>query len=374
MRQLFVMKLPLVATALLVLISTPLGALAQKQKPKEASAVAVDPATVADRILLPAIKENEFVGMAVGVVKDGKVVVRKGYGARSLTAEGVPDADTIFYIGSLSKAVTAVGFMRLVDQGKASLSDPIGKYLKGLPKSWNRITIAQVMSHQSGIPQLEQKLPTFEEMLVSAQTLPLTFPPGTKQEYNNFNFAITGKLIEAISGMKYLDYMKQEVFGPLGMTRTGNGLEDANEATSYRPGKSAPQAIDHRIKGGEYGIPSGHLQSTVNDLLRLYEGLRRHALFKAPTMQQMITRVQPNLSGTPGWFESSSGDFSIVCKNGAGQGVHSLMTFVARRGQAAVLLWTSQKPGTRDPNREMKALLNQICGIPIGPNDAFDEE
>jgi CubicO group peptidase (beta-lactamase class C family) len=356
--------------ALLITLAMPLFA-APKEKKLEPAAG--NPETLADKIILPAMREKQLVGLALGVVKDGQVILRKGYGVKSLTAPGAPDADTIFYIGSLSKAVTAVGFMRLVDEGKVSLADPIGKYLPDLPKPWQRITVAQVMSHQSGIPQLGKKLPTFEEMIASARNLPLAFPPGSKQEYNNFNFAIVGKLIEKISGQTFLDYMKQAVFDPLGMTRTGYGLEDVNEAVAYRPG-TPPQPIDHRLKGGEYGIPSGHIQSTVNDLLRLYEGLRRHALFKAPAMQQMIARVQPNLSGTPGWFEQPVGEFSLVTKNGSTQGFHSLLAFVARRGQAGVMIWSAQKPNDNNLTREMKMLLNQICGVPAGPDAATGDD
>ncbi|MEI9897701.1 MAG: serine hydrolase domain-containing protein [Chthoniobacter sp.] len=281
----------------LILAACAVGLPTAWAKDKRGEAATGNPEAIADGIIVPAMREKQVVGLALGVVKDGKVILRKGYGVKSLDAPGAPDADTIFFIQSLSKAVTAVGFMRLVDEGKVTLADPIGKYLPGLPKSWQKITVSQVMAHQSGIPQLDKKLPTFEEMTAAAQSLPLSFPPGTRQEYNNFNFAIVGKLIEKISGLSYVDYMKREVFDPLGMTRSGYGLEDdPNEAISYRPG-TPPKPIDHRLKGGEYGIPSGHLQSTVNDLLRLYEGLRRHALFKPPTMQQMTARVQPAFTG-----------------------------------------------------------------------------
>ena len=78
----------------------------------------------------------------------------------------------------------------------------------------------------------------------------MSFAPGTKQEYNNFNFAVTGMIIEAASGMKYLKYMKQKVFGPLHMDRTGYRILSRNEATGYKPGKGNPKSIQHQMKGG----------------------------------------------------------------------------------------------------------------------------
>jgi len=305
------------------------------------------------------------VGLVLGVVKNGAVILRKGYGVKSLTAPGAPDADTIFYIGSLSKAVTAVGLMRLVEAGSVRLGDPIGKYLPGLPVDWHPITVAQFMAHQSGIPPMEKKLPTFEAMIAGAENAPFSFPPGSRQQYNNFNFAVIGKLIEAVSGKSYLDSMRASVFAPLGMTRTGSGLEDANEATGYRPGPP-PAPIDHRIKGGEYGIPSGHLQSTLNDLLSFSVGLLGHALLNAPTTNQMCQRVQPRFSATPGWFEEPAGKFSVVTKNGATQGFHSILSFVPKKGDAIVMIWTGQKPKDNSLARETRVLLNEICGVPVG--------
>jgi D-alanyl-D-alanine carboxypeptidase len=320
---------------------------------------------VADRILLPAMAKKQLVGLVLGVVKDGVVILRKGYGVKSLTAPGAPDADTIFYIGSLSKAVTAAGLMKLVESGSVKLSDPIGEYLPGLPEDWHPITVGQFMAHQSGIPAMERKLPSFDAMIAEARSLPLRFQPGARQEYNNFNFAVIGKLIETLSGRTYLEYMQASVFAPLGMTRSGSGLEDANEAIGYRPGPP-PKPIDHRIKGGDYGIPSGHLQSTLNDLLSFAVGLNGHALLNASVTDQMCRRAQTRFSATPGWFEQPAGKFSIITKNGASQGFHSILSFVPKKGDAIVMIWTGQKPKDNSLARETRLLLNEICGVPIG--------
>ncbi|MGO9566858.1 MAG: serine hydrolase domain-containing protein [Desulfomonilaceae bacterium] len=319
----------------------------------------------ADRIILRAMKQKQFPALVLGVVKDGQVVVKKGYGIKSFASEEVPDENTVFYIGSLSKALTAVGAMWLVEQGKLDLDAPAGKYLKGLPNTWRSITVKQFMAHQSGIPQLNSKFPTFKEMLKSAETVPLNFAPGTKQEYNNFNFAVTGKIIEAASGTKYLKFMKQNVFGPLHMDHTGFDISGRNEATGYRPNKGNIRPIKHQMKGGPYAIPSGHLQSTLADLLKFYDALQTGKLLKPATFQQMVTRINLSLSGTPGWFERKAGGDSVVTKNGAVPGFHSIMSFVPGKGDAVVILWTSQKPKANGLFKATNQLLNKICNVPL---------
>src|SRR5262249_38669749 len=146
-----------------------------------------------------------------------------------------------------------------VDEGKLKLEAPASRYLKDLPRSWQPITIAQFMSHSSGIPDMAQKAPTFEEMLQRAANEPLSFRPGSRQQYNNFNFAVVGKVIEAISGMSYVDFMKRRVFEPLQMDHSGAHLQSSSEAIAYN---AQGQPITHHIAGGDYGIPSGHLQTT----------------------------------------------------------------------------------------------------------------
>jgi CubicO group peptidase (beta-lactamase class C family) len=113
--------------------------------------------SIADGILKPAIEEKKLVGLAVGVVCGGRTLVNKGYGVTSRESQTPPDENTQFYIQSLSKAITAVGAMILVDEGKLKLEAPASRYLKDLPRSWQPITIAQFMSHSSGIPELSQK-------------------------------------------------------------------------------------------------------------------------------------------------------------------------------------------------------------------------
>ncbi len=325
---------------------------------------------VADRIIHPAMREKHLPSLVVGVVKNGRIVVKKGYGVRSFQSEMPPDENTVYYIGSLSKAVTAVGVMLLVEQGKINLNAPASSYLKGLPRSWQRITVAQFMAHQSGIPQLNKKFPTFRQMLRSADRVPLSFAPGSKQEYNNFNFAVTGKIIEAVTGTRYLDYMKRNVFDPLHMDSTGFNIVSHDAAVGYRPSPHGPQPITHEMKGGPYAIPSGHLQSTLADLLKFYEALETGKLLKPAAYREMIRRIRPNLSGTPGWFERNAGRDSVVSKNGSVPGFQSIMSFVPGKGDAVIMLWTSQKPKENGLFKATNELLNEICGVGMPPHHA----
>ncbi len=351
-----------------------LPASAQKRDGKAESPV-VRPAlaqSIADGILMPAIEEKKLVGLTAGVVCNGRTLVNKGYGVTSRESQMPPDENTQFYIESLSKAITAVGAMILVDEGKLELEDPVGKYLKNVPRSWQSITIAQFMSHSSGIPDMSQKGPTkeestFEDMLRRAASEPLLFIPGSRQQYNNFNFAVIGKVIEAVSRMSYVDFINQRVFEPLHMDHSGAHLRSSNEAVPY-DAKGRP--ITHRI-GSDYGIPSGHLQSTLSDLLKLHAALEDGSLLKPAGLRVMVKRVYPGRSGTPGWFEQNNQGVSVVSKNGGGQGFHSIFSFVPGQGDAVIMLWTSSKAADNDLFHQTGQLLSFVCGVPV--KDAVSE-
>ena len=146
-----------ILTAALVVV-VPLAAAARG--PRREAESRGTPDAVAGRIIEPAMREKDLPGLVLGAVRNGRVAVERGYGVRSLDSPQPPDPDTVFYIGSLSKALTAAGAMVLVERGHLDLEAPASRYLKDLPVSWRSITVAQFMAHQSGIPQLNRKLPT----------------------------------------------------------------------------------------------------------------------------------------------------------------------------------------------------------------------
>ncbi|WP_159298066.1 serine hydrolase domain-containing protein [Microcystis aeruginosa] len=322
----------------------------------------------ADAIVNDFMQQNKIPGLVLGVVKNGKIVVEKGCGVISLDSGMIPNENTIFNIGSVSKPLTAFGIMYLVDQGKLRLDDVASQYIPNLPPSWRKITVRQFMSHQSGIPQFKRNLPTFNEMLASTNNLPLTFAPGTRNEYNNFNYVVIGKVIEIVSGQPYLDFMRQKIFLPLGMTRTGFGLRDANTATGYinadRNGQLLP--VDQVMPpGGLYNIPSGFMQSTLGDLLKFYNAIRKNKLLSPASYRQMLEPTQPNLPGSPGWMINYLGGVEVVSKNGSVKGYRSMFLFVPDRDHAVIFLYnfnSGNNPG-KIISSFTNSLLREVCNF-----------
>lgn len=342
----------------------------QKSKPRGRnqpdSTNSANPSAAADRIIERFMNEKHVPGLVLAVVRNGQVVVEKGYGVRSTDDKQPPDSNTLFYIGSLSKALTAVGIELLVEQGKLNLDEPTSRYIKGLPKSWQPIPLKFFLAHQSGIPDIASaQQPTFQAELRSIDNKPLSFEPGVKQQYNNFNFVVAGQVIEEVSGRPYLEFMKEEVFKPLGMTRSGYHQSDPNSAPGYflRNGK-LDVVNDVAPKGGEYVIPSGFLQTTLGDLLRLYWGIQRHKLLPLPRTREMLSPITTNKTGTPGWFARKVNGVTIVIKDGAASGYSSQFQFAPERGDAVIFIMNlqGQALGTATLAND---LLREVCGLPL---------
>ncbi|HSS47717.1 MAG TPA: serine hydrolase domain-containing protein [Thermoanaerobaculia bacterium] len=324
-------------------------------------------AAIADPVVQNAMERHRTPGLMLAVVDNGRLVLEKGYGVRSLPSGPAPGPDTVFAIGSISKAVTAVGTLLLVQDGKLRLNDPAAKYLAGLPESWRRITVRQFMTHTSGIPRIVGA-PTFAIALKRAAGMPLSFKPGSDQEYNNFNFAVVGKIVEAVSGQPYLEFMQRRVFAPLHMGSTGVGVESQDRATGYVAGAGGLHSAAPDFAPGDYGVPAGGLESTVADLLKLEAALREGRLLQPDATCQMWTPAVPPgthyaWNFTPGWQRRVSNGTLVIAKNGAVTGFTSMIQMVPSRGEAVILLWNLKHRGN-DFWAASADLLQRAFGIP----------
>src|SRR5450631_614095 len=172
---------------------------------------------------------NAFMGTVL-VVDGDHVLLDKGYGMADLEWGNANAPDVKFRLGSLTKQFTATLVLLLQQDGKLKIDDPVGKYLTDAPKSWEKITLAELLGHTSGIPSFTNMKEfgvwrmsphTTEEELALFRDKPLDFEPGSKFDYSNSNFEVLGAVIEKVSGKKYGDLLREGIFEPLGMKDSG---------------------------------------------------------------------------------------------------------------------------------------------------------
>ncbi|MFN0135708.1 MAG: serine hydrolase domain-containing protein [Phycisphaerae bacterium] len=187
-------------------------------------------AAAADKLAAEALSKTGAVGFSVAVGRNGKVVLSKGYGLAEVEHDVKANADSMFRMGSITKQFTAAAIMRLVEQEKMGLDDPITKHVPGYNTQGREITVRHLLSHTSGIKSYTdikrvmadepEREFTHQEMLDMVQNEPLAFEPGTKSAYSNTGYYLLGMIIEKVSGKDYCAYLKDEFFGPLGMMHT----------------------------------------------------------------------------------------------------------------------------------------------------------
>jgi len=285
-----------------------------------------------DAIMNTAVSRGQIPGGVVLVGHDGRIIYRKAFGSRSLEPREAMTADTIFDIASLTKCVaTATSIMKLVQEGKIRLNDPVSAYLPEFARNGKEsITIRELMTHFSGLREdLDLKSEwhgreTAYRMVMDEK--PAT-PPGARFHYSDINFIALGFVVERVSGMTLDEYAAQNIFAPLGMTET-RFLPPA----SWRP-RIAPTEYDaeHHMLRGTVHDPTAQRMggvagdagvfSTADDLAKFAEEmLAGNRVLSRETVEKMTTPQQPPtatvLRGL-GWdidspFSSNRGEFFPV--------------------------------------------------------------
>jgi CubicO group peptidase (beta-lactamase class C family) len=202
--------------------------------------------------LVPALLEELATpGAAVALLRDGKVVLAKGYGWANREKKQAVTRETLFNIGSISKTHAAWGLMRLVQEGRIDLDAPVERYLKRwhLPASafnHDSVTLRRLLSHTAGLSlhgypgwNPDQPLPTIEESLNGntngSGDVRVVAPPGSKWDYSGGGYTIAQLMVEEVTGKKFDDYMKEAVFRPLGMTSSSYVWNDMVQARAAQP-------------------------------------------------------------------------------------------------------------------------------------------
>jgi CubicO group peptidase (beta-lactamase class C family) len=179
-----------------------------------------------DAVINQAVRDDKIPGAVLLVGHHDQIVYRKAYGFRALERAREPmTVDTIFDIASLTKIVaTTSGLMKLLEQGRIRLDDPVTNYLPEFQGGKSPITIRDLVTHFSGLPpdlDLEPPWSGYETGIHKALIDKPTAPPGTKFVYSDINFILLGEIVHRLGGLPENEYLKQILFDPLGMKDTG---------------------------------------------------------------------------------------------------------------------------------------------------------
>lgn len=349
--------------------------------------------------LQPFVDRHELAGAVTLVATKDKVIDVETVGWSDIAGKKRMREDAVFWIASMSKAMTAAGLMVLVDEGKVKLDDPVEKYLpefKGqmviaekdadhalLKKPAHPITVRNVLSHTSGLPfksPIEE--PTLDMIpLVTAvkshAMSALMFEPDSKYQYSNAGINTAGRIIEVVSGMSYEDFMDQRLFAPLGMKDTTfwpNDEQVARLAKSYKPNAAKDNLEETTVTQLHYPLqdrkrqpmPGGGLFSTAADVARfcqllLNKGMHQgKALLSEAAVKEMTSRqTAPSLKESYGFgLQASPGSF------GHGGAYATNMTVDVERGLITVfMVQHAGFPGKgKDSGAAFKAAATQAFG------------
>jgi CubicO group peptidase (beta-lactamase class C family) len=224
-------------------------------------------------------------GASVAVIRDGRIVLAKGYGAATLEHHAPVTADTIFHVASVTKQFTAMALVLLERDGKLSLEDDVHKYLPELPDYGAPVTIRQLLQHTSGVRDQWQTLAVagwrLDDVITQKQILgvmfrqkELNFPPGSRHLYSNGGYTLAAEIVARVSGKSFPDFCEQRIFQPLGMrlTHMHDDLRRIvpNRAYSYAKTKDGYEASP--LNYANAGATS--LFTTAPDLARWLDNFR----------------------------------------------------------------------------------------------------
>jgi CubicO group peptidase (beta-lactamase class C family) len=287
-----------------------------------------------DEYIRAEMQGQHIPGLSLAVIKDGRIVLAKGYGLANVEHQVPVKPETIFQSGSMGKQFTATAVMMLMEEGKLSLEDKITKYFPDSPAAWRDITVRHLLTHTSGMTDYPQDFDlrrdyTEDELYQRIKTIPLAFQPGEKWSYSNLAYVMLGILIHKVSGKFYGDFLQERVFKPLEMS-TARVISEAdivpNRAAGYR-------LVNGELKNQNWVSPSlnttadGALYLTVYDMAKWDAALYTEKLLKRSSLEQMWTPVKLNNGKTfPygfGWALGTFRGHRIIEHGGSWQGFKS---------------------------------------------------
>ena len=279
--------------------------------------------TGATERLAAAFDSKGHMSGVVLLAKDDRVFFRRAYGKASLAYDVPMTLDTRLSTASIGKSFTAVAIAQLIDAGKLSFDDTVGKVLPDYPDATVRekVTIRQLLTHTSGLgdhydhpkwPILRARITTVGGYMDLVKDRPLASQPGEKYEYSNAGYVLLGAIVEKLSGQDFYDYVRDQIFIPAGMTNSFYPIADAEEPRMATPltefrnrgdtgyvfklGRPRTSILENAARGG----PQGGASVTGDDLMAFDIAFHNAKLTSPEMVKLMTTPSGPSVSGRRG--------------------------------------------------------------------------
>ncbi|OWQ85290.1 hypothetical protein CDN99_22380 [Roseateles aquatilis] len=284
-----------------------------------------------ERVLQGEMTARGIPGAQISIVQRGKVVFTGAYGQANVEAATPVTKQTVFGINSISKAVTGVAAMQLVEAGKLDLDRPAVTYVDSLPESWKEVTVRQLLTHTSGLPEIvDDNVRAIDGAEPAAawakvQELPLNFPPGTRFSYTQTNYVLMGKVIEKITGRSFSDFVRERQFNVAGMKQTGFAQPAGTQPqvaslytymTLLMKGmktvgvERSKDLLPRQEVMLEYVYPTGGVQSTSTDLAEWVLALQKLKLVSKGSLEQ-LSKPLTLKDGTSRGFNASVNAYGL---------------------------------------------------------------
>jgi CubicO group peptidase (beta-lactamase class C family) len=294
---------------------------------------------------------NGYAG-SILVARGATIVLAKGYGLADREKKIPQTAETVFSIGSITKQFTGAAILKLEMAGRLSVADPIGKYFRDVPPDKSGMTLHHLLTHTAGFPGEigDDYEPIGREAFVErAMASKLLFKPGERYAYSNVGFSLLGIIVELVSGKGYEDYLRETLFKPAGMNRTGYLRPEFSQgelAVGYQNGERWGSAMDRpwMADGPGWNLrANGGILSTVGDMHRWFLALQGETVLTgAAKAKYFAPHAREDPSGPTyygyGWVTQKTASGTTLIWHNGGNGIYNaFMGFEPETGLAVVV-------------------------------------
>ena len=369
-----------ISTAILLILLAGVCAFAQTS---DSASVEARLQTELEPQINDAISKGRLPGLALGVVKNGKLVYAKGFGVSKLGSNTPVTSRSLFHMASVTKTFVATAIMQLVEQGKIDLDAPVTKYLpyfKLADDRYRQIKIRQMLSHTSGIPDVtdyhwdkpEYDAGALERFVRSFSNQKLIFNPGEKFAYSNAAYEMLGDVIAKVSGESFEDYVQHHILTPLGMKDSTLVVREANPQLLTTPHveQGSKVVVSKIFPYNRAHSPSSTLYSSIEDMSRWAIANINHGeldgrrILKRETAELMTQPVAGALGMKEGmaWFIADLQGHRLVLHTGGDTGFESRL-LLAPDDSVAVIGMTNSQLETHYLQQFTNAALKIMLGL-----------